>query len=252
MNFVNAIKMVSAVGVAVTVTAATAGSAGAFSFNVSAGTQSPFLPGVTEIDFSEAAFAPLPTPGTSNPLPALPGGVTPADAPGVATYSGGAVANGELANQFSSPLGGNNPFLTTIGHGSDGQALGGPITLSFAQDLDYFGLYWGSIDNFNNIKFFFADGTTQTVNGAAIAALINPAATPNVNGSFGFGSFVNFFASSGESFNKIELTSGKAAFETDNHAYRAIPTPVLLPGLVAFGLGVLRKRKSTVSEEAKA
>lgn len=59
--------------------------------------------------------------------------------------------------------------------------------------------------------------------------------------------------------NGSNLTAGTASFSAQTVAqssysltFQAIPTPALLPGLIALGVGVVRKRKSQAVEETQA
>ncbi|MHC5828636.1 MAG: Npun_F0296 family exosortase-dependent surface protein, partial [Nostoc sp.] len=59
--------------------------------------------------------------------------------------------------------------------------------------------------------------------------------------------FANFAAGAGETFDRVVLSSGQPAFESDNHAYRSVPEPTSMLGLLAFGAvsaGSFIKRKS--------
>ncbi len=114
-----------------------------------------------------------------------------------------------------------------------------PVTIAFANPLDYFGLYWGTPSPNNTIGFFNGDTLLQSFTGDAIVS------SATTNG----GVYANFFAEPGESFNKVVLSDSRRVFESDNHAYKfAASTPVPEPasslsvfaGVVA---GALVKRK---------
>lgn len=137
----------------------------------------------------------------------------------------------------------NNPYLTVGSYGNSEQDI---LTIDFGVDSDYFGFYFGSIDTYNNIKFFNGDELVVALTGADIRA--------NANGDQGTSGarFVNFFAEAGENFDRIEFQSNGRAFETDNHAYRqaeAVPTPAaVLP--ILSGLFMSAKRRKKDSDEA--
>lgn len=114
-----------------------------------------------------------------------------------------------------------------------------PVTIAFANPLDYFGLYWGTPSPNNTISFFNGDKLLQSFTGDAPASLVTSSGAV----------YANFFAEPGESFNKVVLSDSLIAFESDNHAYKvADSTPVPEPasslsvfaGVVA---GALVKRK---------
>jgi PEP-CTERM motif len=155
---------------------------------------------------------------------------------GFATYSGGAIVQGSLVGDHAAPAGDASPYLT-----ANSPQVGGttPVTINFAKAIDYFGLYWGSIDTYNSIKFYNGGNLLKTFTGSDVSSVPNGSWTdPNAN------SYLNFFGA-GESFDKIELISSGIAFESDNHAYR-VPEPSAMIGLFALGtlgLGSALKRK---------
>jgi hypothetical protein len=119
--------------------------------------------------------------------------------------------------------------------------VGTPLTIDFSRPLRYFGLYWGSPDPGNLITFFNGITPVFALTGA------------NLNAAFGVGfgldnaAYVNFAAGTGESYTRIVLSSTDFPFETDNHAFAAVPEP---GSLFLFGSGVLgllasiRRRKT--------
>jgi hypothetical protein len=115
-----------------------------------------------------------------------------------------------------------------------------PVTIDFANPLDYFGLYWGTPSANNTISFFNGDTLLQSFTGDAIVSSITPSAAV----------YANFFAEPGESFNKVVLRSNRSrAFDSDNHAYKfdaSTPVPEPASSLSVFAgvvAGALVKRK---------
>jgi hypothetical protein len=175
------------------------------------------VPGVTTIDFESGA----PTSGFA---------IYSAPGPGPAVLSG---------NTFTSALSNddNTRYLAVATFGDERGNT--PVTIAFANPLDYFGLYWGTPSGNNTIGFFNGDTLLQSFSGDAIVSSITTSAAV----------YANFFAEPGESFNKVVLSDSAVAFESDNHAYKVadstpVPEPAsslsVLAGVVA---GALVKRK---------
>jgi hypothetical protein len=175
------------------------------------------VPGVTTIDFESGA----PTSGLA---------IYSAPGPGPAVVSGNSVSSIISLDDYSRYL-----AVSILG---DARGTS-PVTIDFANPLDYFGLYWGTPSSTNTISFFNGDTLLQSFSGDAIVSGITPSGAV----------YANFFAEPGESFNKVVLSDSSIAFESDNHAYKfADSTPVPEPasslsvfaGVVA---GALVKRK---------
>jgi PEP-CTERM motif len=156
-----------------------------------------------------------------------------APAPGVAIAS-----PPNVANIYAAPAGDKTKYLTVAPIGDSRGTT--PVTAKFAKALNYFGLYWGSVDTYNSISFKSAGSLIKTFTGLEIAPPANGNQSSAVTNKY-----VNFFAGAGESFDEVVFSSTGNAFESDNHAYRAVPEPASIVGLLAVGaLGVgLRKRK---------
>jgi hypothetical protein len=175
------------------------------------------VPGVTTVDFESGA----PTSGLA---------IYSAPGPGPAVVSGNTVTSIISADD-------NTKYLAVS---VLGDARGtNPVTIAFANPLDYFGLYWGTPSPNNTISFFNGDTLLQSFTGNAVgSSVITNAAV-----------YANFFAQPGEFFNKVVLSDSSVAFESDNHAYKvaaseSVPEP--LTSLTAFAsvvAGVLMKRQ---------
>ena len=110
-------------------------------------------------------------------------------------------------------------------------------TLTFGAGASYFGMLWGSPDDYNTFTV-----TTNLGEFSYTGALIsNPA-----NGNRLISGFANFTADSGEFITGVKWQSGSNAFETDNHAVVAVPEPetyaLMLAGLAAVGFIARRRR----------
>ncbi|MHC5725684.1 MAG: Npun_F0296 family exosortase-dependent surface protein, partial [Nostoc sp.] len=164
---------------------------------------------------------------------------TATDPNGFATYSTtNGIVKGSVGSQYVTPFGDNSNYLTVAPKGvqANGKNIAGNTgneTITFAKALDYFGLYWGSVDKGNSIEFFNGSTSLGIFTGSQVSTTAsgNPS-SPQDN------LFVNFFADSGQTFNKVVLSSSNIALETDNHAYRLanVPEPTATLGLLAFGV----------------
>ena len=177
------------------------------------------LPGVTTIDFESGA-------PTSGPIVYSAPGFSPT------------VVSGNLANHYAQPGDDFTKYLTVAPFDN---ALGNnPVIINSNEQLDYFGMYWGSIDSYNSIAFYQENQLLTSFIGTEISSLHE-----NL--------YVNFFAEEKESFDRIILSSSVPALETDNHAYRlaskvpepqtSVPEPTSAIGLLIFGAVAYRLRK---------
>jgi len=176
------------------------------------------VPGVTTIDFESGA----PTSGLA---------IYSAPGPGPAVVSINTSGISLIAGDD------NSRYLAVS---IFGDARGNtPVTIAFANPLDYFGLYWGTPSANNSISFFNGNTLLQSFTGDALYSIV-----PSTGAAY-----ANFFAEAGESFNKVVLSDSSVAFESDNHAYKvaaseSVPEP--LTSLTAFAsvvTGVLMKRQ---------
>lgn len=107
------------------------------------------------------------------------------------------------------------------------------LTLSFSGRYDYFGLLWGSVDDYNFLDFY--DGATflGTISGSDVMLAAN--GSQDASGT----AYVSIFLSGGR-FDRVVARSHQYAFEIDNVAVKvsdsgATAALVVLPaGLLAF------------------
>jgi len=116
-------------------------------------------------------------------------------------------------------------------------------TITFTSQKNTFGLYWGSIDTYNSIKFY--DGTTLVASytGADISPLI---ANGNQK-SFTSNGYVQFTGL--HAFNKVELISTSNSFEIDNISAGYIPPP---PSTLDTITGTLSVRDADIGDTLTA
>ena len=94
-----------------------------------------------------------------------------------------------------------------------------PGTAAFVAEpgvtYNYFGLYWGTIDEYNELRFFRDGRLIATVTGRDVLRLIAARGTP----SPGLPScYVNIHFGA-ETYTRIEFRTSLPAFESDNHAF---------------------------------
>jgi hypothetical protein len=158
--------------------------------------------------------------------------------------SGGGIVSGTLKNKYARPANDTTKYYS-VGP-STGSTLG-IIKKADGPAWNYFGLYWGSIDAYNNIAFYNNGSLVSTFNGSAAA---------NVPNGDQFGTdtnrYVNFFSTGpGDYFDEIRFISNRNAFESDNHAFREVPEPLTILGTgIALGFGGLFKSKSSKKQSA--
>ena len=170
----------------------------------------------------------------------------------VVLAGGAAVKTGTASDAAAPFLSGNNGN----GFGSPDQANGadltnylstgtGSITLNFATDQSYFGVLWGSVDNYNTIQFLDNGAIVKSFTGDDIFG--GASGDQGVNGTL----YVNFDATAGTVFDQVKFLSSSNAFEIDNVAFGQTPrTPAPEPitlslfGAGLAGLGFARRRKA--------
>ena len=122
-------------------------------------------------------------------------------------------SSGVSAAPFVGPLPGAQDTTNYLSIGA-----GGTETIAFAHEQNAFGLYWGSLDSFNTIKFFEGATLVASYTGADILPLL---ATGNQS-TFSTNGYVEF--SNLASFNKVVLGTGNSnAFEIDNISAGSVP-----------------------------
>jgi hypothetical protein len=143
----------------------------------------------------------------------------------------GALVTGSVAGWYASPLGISDSYLSAAYYSPIGS-----VTLTTPGSYNYFGLYWGSLDSYNSIAFYSGGDLVGSYGGADIHPLLANGGQAN----WWANRYVNFLFTGGSGFDRIVLTSTNYAFESDNHAFGNIGTPVPEPGTLAlFAIALL-------------
>jgi hypothetical protein len=148
---------------------------------------------------------------------------------------------GSWASNYAAPANDSTQYLSIPNTSDNNPSAYGSVTVKLSNKFNYFGIYWGSIDLYNNIDFF--DGTTLvgTVTGSEVG---NPA-----NGSWTGDNANKYVNITGIIFDSFVLNTTGIAFEVDNIAVAPAPTPepatLLLMGFGSgiMGTGIRRLRK---------
>ena len=153
------------------------------------------------------------------------------------------IVSGDLVNRYAAP------YISATGLDDTTNYLSVPqdrnldpdsITLTIPTDSNYFGLLWGSIDDYNSIAFFYDDVLVASFTGSDVAVPASGNQTEAATNTY-----VNFFDL--PMFNSVVLTSTRYAFESDNHAFGTVPEPSVLGllgvGLAGLGFAASRRRK---------
>ena len=165
-----------------------------------------------------------------------------------APYSGnGRVVVNSLGSQYAAPQTGANPntsrYLAVPTQTSGTMA----VTVIAPTLSNYFGLWWGSVDNYNSIAFFNGSVQVASYTGGALLVVPDPDLTPGAQSQ---AAYFNFTFNGGDAFDRVVLTSTQFALESDNHVFgtSVVPVPgaaaLMMSGMLAMLFAVRRQRKN--------
>jgi hypothetical protein len=155
-----------------------------------------------------------------------------------ANYDGpGSVVNYSVSGGTAAPAGDDTYYYTVAYPLQSGV---GTFTADAGSSYNYFGLYWGSIDDYNSLSFYSEGALIATITGTDVIAAGTALGDQSAAGS---NRYVNFLFDT--SFDRIDFSTTQFAFESDNHAFASVPEPATLGlfGLGMLGAGVARRRK---------
>lgn len=156
-----------------------------------------------------------------------------------AYYTGqGSVLTGSVDGKAAAPAGDSTPYLSVaypLQSGTHTAIPGGTY--------NYFGLYWGSMDDYNTLQFYSGGSFIGQVTGGDVIAY---GATLGDQMSAGANRYVNFFFHD-LTFDKVVFSTTQYAFESDNHAYGRTsvpePTSFALMGMGLAAVGYMTRRR---------
>jgi hypothetical protein len=167
-------------------------------------------------------------------------GVMPAGFTNVAG-SGGQIVSG-TSSTYAAPANDSTDYLAIPSNTSSGT-----VQFSTGTNQHYFGLYWGSMDDYNTLTFLENGTQVASFTGSQVISDLTLLGNQVATGS---NQYVNFYFGT-QAYNTVQLSSTNYAYEVDNIAEstdtsipKSVPEPFVgtLLGLGLLGVVLLRRR----------
>ncbi len=164
----------------------------------------------------------------------------------IGTYTAGTPGAAVVAaNAFG---GANQTRYLAVGAQSDPTTF---ADLTFFGPQSYFGLYWGAVDDMNQLDFFSGSTLLMTFNRTNLSSMFQTTGGPFGTGHFGNPNtnentgepyaFLNFVGTDGTTFDRVRFRNlgTSTGFESDNHTISAVPEPSSIVTASLGGIGLL-------------
>ncbi|MEQ8969845.1 MAG: PEP-CTERM sorting domain-containing protein [Coleofasciculus sp. C1-SOL-03] len=204
-------------------------------------------PGAVVIDFNDALDLDFTRVDTVNQQGAT---YTPDDT--LVINNGGTLVPTKGAVPFSSPTQNNTSAYLSLPTNSQDDGDINQVSIQLPKPSNYWGMHWGSMDSSNQIEFFRGDRRLAQFTPDDFVSLgVGPGAGGENQTEESNNPYMNFSAEGSEQwFDKVVLTQrgedDTIAFESDNHAYDAVPEPLTILGSgLALGFGALFKKQQS-------
>ncbi|GAB4160461.1 MAG: hypothetical protein Fur0046_39560 [Cyanobacteria bacterium J069] len=209
------------------------------------------FPGLLAIAAAVSVFSALPAEAISVTRGAGPAFKDGLPATGTITFDGPAPG---FYPTFSENYGGVEVTGTNLRIREDEDAPGSPFlrlanlpgstaTFSLNSITDSFGFFLveeGETPDFT-INFLLGGSNTRTF------------LRSDLLGTTGSGNYFSFVSDSNDDFfDQVTFSRTNGFLSIDNVAYRVVPTPALLPGIIGMGIAALKKRRDGALDEVEA
>ncbi|MEQ8467177.1 PEP-CTERM sorting domain-containing protein [Coleofasciculus sp. E1-EBD-02] len=204
-------------------------------------------PGAVVIDFNDAPDLDFTEVGAVNQKGAT---YSPNDA--LVINNGGELVETKGAVPFSGSTQNNTSAYLSLPTNSPDDEDIEQVSIQLPKPSSYWGMHWGSMDSSNQIEFFRGDTRLARFTPDDFVGLgVRPGVGGDNQTEESNNPYMNFSAEGSDQwFDKVVLTQlgddETLAFESDNHAYDAVPEPLTILGSgLALGFGALFKKQQS-------